>query len=339
MSDHSDIEWTDATWNPVVGCEQISPGCAHCYAKTLHDMRHRAFLDGKRLPIQYAEPFEVIQLRPDRLDQPLRWRTPRQIFVNSTTDLFHVDVPDDFLDKIFGVMALASWHTFQVLTKRHDRMRDYLSHPDIGWRWLSRCYQHGETRADRDCWQGRDAEKWTRDGLDNVHLGVSVENQHFANLRVDALLETPAAVRFVSCEPLLEAVTLRRLHLGVRKTGHGERFIERDALDGWETHYHGVHQTSLKDVVNTGRRLNWIIEGGESGTGARDHNTAWTLALIVEAEDAGVPIFVKQLGAKPTITDPAGVTRPLRLVHKKGGDPTEWADELRVRQYPAEVHA
>lgn len=120
------IQWTDETWNPVVGCRKVSEGCRNCYAKELHDRRHKAFKAGKKMLPQYAQPFEVVQLMPDRLEQPLHWRKPRRVFVNSVSDLFHEDVPDEFLDRVFAVMALAGRHTFQVLTKRPDRMRSYV---------------------------------------------------------------------------------------------------------------------------------------------------------------------------------------------------------------------
>jgi protein gp37 len=131
MSQASSIEWTDATWNPVVGCTKVSPGCKNCYAKTLHDLRHKAHGEGKKVPAQYAHPFEVVQLMPDRLTDPLSWRKPRKVFVNSVSDLFHKDVPDEFLDWVFAVMALAPRHTFQVLTKRADRMREYMTNPRL----------------------------------------------------------------------------------------------------------------------------------------------------------------------------------------------------------------
>lgn len=123
------IQWTDETWNPVVGCNQVSAGCDNCYAKTLHDKRHRAFLAGKNVAPQYAFPFELVQLKPERLSDPLGWRAPRRVFVNSVSDLFHKDVPDEYIDQVFAVMALTTRHTFQILTKRAGRMRSYINDP------------------------------------------------------------------------------------------------------------------------------------------------------------------------------------------------------------------
>ncbi len=168
MSDRSAIEWTDATWNPVRGCSKVSPGCAHCYAQTFAE-RFRG------VP---GHPFEQgfdLRLVPEKLNQPLSWRRPRRIFVNSMSDLFHEDVPSDYIASVGAVMRHAGWHTFQVLTKRHDRMKRLLA---------------GELR-----WMGN---------LGNVWYGVSVENRTHGLRRLDVLRKTPAVVRFTSMEPLLE---------------------------------------------------------------------------------------------------------------------------------------
>jgi protein gp37 len=170
MSDRSRIEWTDATWNPVRGCTKVSPGCKHCYAETFAE-RFRG------VP---GHPFEQgfdLRLVPDKLDQPLRWRAPRRIFVNSMSDLFHEQVPVDYIAEVGRVMQQASWHVFQVLTKRHDRLRETLSGQ---LRWMSE--------------------------LPNVWYGVSAENRKHGLPRLAALQGTPAAVRFLSIEPLLEAL-------------------------------------------------------------------------------------------------------------------------------------
>lgn len=168
MPDRSAIEWTDATWNPVAGCTKVSPGCAHCYAEaiTLRFGRGTPFLPG----------LATIRLHYDRLDIPLRWRAPRRVFVNSMSDLFHEQVPLEFIERVFAVMGKAPRHTFQILTKRHDRLRELA--PLLHW-------------------------------LPNVWIGVSVENQYWAARRIPALLEVPACVRFLSVEPLLGPVDLR----------------------------------------------------------------------------------------------------------------------------------
>jgi protein gp37 len=168
MSANSSIEWTDATWNPVRGCTKISPGCAHCYAETFAER----FRNVAGHP--YEQGFDL-RLVPEKLGEPLRWASSRMIFVNSMSDLFHEDVPDDFIFDVARVMELATWHTFQVLTKRSDRLRDLL---------------RGSLRFAAN--------------LPHVWWGVSVENQRHGLPRIDNLRSAPVAVRFLSIEPLLE---------------------------------------------------------------------------------------------------------------------------------------
>jgi protein gp37 len=168
MSEHSKIEWTDATWNPVRGCTKISPGCVNCYAETFAER----FRGVKGHP--YEQGFDL-RLVPEKLSEPLHWRRPRMVFVNSMSDLFHEDVPDDYIVAVTRTMKIATWHTFQVLTKRSERLKDLLAskldfainEPHIWW-------------------------------------GVSVENRQYGLPRIRHLQETPAAVRFLSIEPLLE---------------------------------------------------------------------------------------------------------------------------------------
>ncbi|MGD0273328.1 MAG: phage Gp37/Gp68 family protein [Gaiellaceae bacterium] len=174
MADRSRIEWTEATWNPVTGCSKLSPGCAHCYAETL------SLRFGRSLkPWTPANAAENIVIHPDRLKQPLSWRRPRMIFVNSMSDLFHELVPVSFVQSVFDVMAAAQWHTFQVLTKRPERAAEIA-----------------------------DALTWSK----NVWLGVSIENSRFT-WRADLLREIDAKVRFISAEPLLGSLIKR----GARK--------------------------------------------------------------------------------------------------------------------------
>lgn len=174
MADRSAIEWTEATWNPVTGCDRVSPGCAHCYAKTFAE-RFRG-VPGH----PYEQGFDL-RLWPERLDQPLRWKRPRVIFVNSMSDIFHEQIPDDYVREIFEVMAAADWHTFQVLTKRNERMAEL---------------------AATLPWPG------------NVWMGVSIENRRFVH-RADYLRDIDPAVRFISAEPLLgplEGLDLNGIH-------------------------------------------------------------------------------------------------------------------------------
>lgn len=168
MSEHSKIEWTDATWNPVRGCSKVSPGCTNCYAETFAER----FRGVPRHP--FEQGFDL-RLVPDKLTDPLRWRTSRMIFVNSMSDLFHEQVPDDYIVNVARVMRLANWHTYQVLTKRSERMRDLLE---------------GKLRFVSD--------------QSNIWWGVSIENRKHGLPRLGHLREAPARVRFLSIEPLLE---------------------------------------------------------------------------------------------------------------------------------------
>lgn len=181
MGDKTGIEWTEATWNPVTGCSKVSQGCKNCYAK------HQAWprLAASPQTVYFGRKFEDVQCHPERLDQPLRWTRPRRIFVNSMSDLFHEDVPDDFIDRVFAVMAMAERHQFQVLTKRPERMKEYLAG------YSDRVKTMPFTMP-----------------LPNVWLGVSVEDQATADERIPLLLQTPAAVRWVSAEPLLGSIIM-----------------------------------------------------------------------------------------------------------------------------------
>lgn len=264
MADGSKIEWTDATWNVVIGCDKVSPGCDHCYAiRTAHRFQEHpnpavaAAYAGTEADDDWTGRVNLVE---SRLDLPLRWKRPRRIFVNAQSDLFHDQVPDEFIARVWAVMALAPQHTFQVLTKRHGRMRSLLSRlafrshvNDKAWLMLS----------------GEDSNVTPRSGvhpvtwpLPNVWLGVSVEDQKRADLRIPALLDTPAAVRWISAEPLLGPV---------------------DIMNG------------LGDSWLTG--IDWIVAGGESGPGARPMHPDWARSLRDQCEVAGVPFLFKQWGS------------------------------------------
>lgn len=276
MSAKSKIEWTDATWNPVVGCQKMSDGCKNCYAKSLHDLRYKAYHEGKRMPEQYAVPFETVQLMDSRLNTPLDWKKPHRIFVNSVSDLFHDDVPDAFIDEVMAVVRLAKWHTFQVLTKRAARM--------FAWyeRW-SEAYPGYYGYLPNNLW-----------------LGVSVENQKAAEGRVPHLLAIPNVKRFVSCEPLLGPVNLRNI---IVLANHAEY----DALDGVRSTF---DQAGHKFPAAY-RRLHWVIVGGESGTKARPMDVTWARFLLEQCRNTGTRFFFKQWGewchaSQPQIADKFG---------------------------------
>jgi protein gp37 len=270
MSDNSAIEWTDATWNPVSGCTKVSPGCDHCYAETFAE-RWRG------TPGHYFENGFDVTLRPDKLDQPLRWRKPRRVFVNSMSDLFHEAVPDEFIAKVWAVMAASPQHTYQVLTKRHGRMRSLLNSEKFGELLAAELAALWEV----------DRVAPLRGPLPNVWLGVSVEDQKRADLRIPALLDTPAAVRFLSCEPLLGPVRLPFIDEvdGCTCGGYGEPYYVHERGCGLEPGpaYGGLH---------------WVIVGGESGPGARPMHPDWARQLRDQCTDAGVPYFFKQWGGR-----------------------------------------
>lgn len=221
MADNSAIEWTDATWNPVRGCDKVSPGCKHCYAETFAE-RFRG-VPGH----PYEQGFDL-RLVPEQLPVPLRWRTPRRVFVNSMSDLFHKDVPREYVAAVFGVMAACPEHTFQVLTKRAEGMRRWMEWADSdGGPDLIKatCSYLDAVGFERGCGSAFEPRSWP---LPNVWKGVSVEDRKYGLPRIEHLRETPAAVRFLSIEPLLEdlgQLDLRGIHWVIvgGESGNGAR--------------------------------------------------------------------------------------------------------------------
>lgn len=258
------IEWTDQTWNPVTGCDKVSPGCDHCYAEGI---AHR-FAGTPQFPNGFG-----VTLRPERLDEPLHWRKPRRVFVNSMSDLFHADIPDEFIAKVFVTMARAPRHTFQILTKRPGRMRSLLA--DDPQKLL-------EALADEEMAAALYDAPWP---LPNVWLGVSAEDQKWADIRIPVLLDTPAAVRFVSAEPLLGPIDL---HGPLDASGH-----HRPRLTYWLT---GEPGWDNDGYLKIGPKLDWVIVGGESGRGARPMHPDWARGLRDQCVGADVPFLFKQWG-------------------------------------------
>jgi len=285
MSDGSKISWTNTTWNPILGCDRVSPGCDSCYAIT--QARIRSANPNPKIAAAFAGTVERteagldwtgrVNLLPERLTQPLRWRKPRRIFVNSLADLFHDAVPDDFIAQVFAVMAGCPQHTFQVLTKRHARMRALLSSDAFRGevaRQAGRQFENGDAMHDQVAYGA-----WP---LPNVWLGVSAEDQKWAEIRVHALLATPAAVRWVSAEPLLGPIDLRNL-----KMGNGALI---DALCG------DVKSPSGEIYAACPGSVSWVVAGGESGPKARPAHPAWIRSLRDQCVGAGVPFHLKQWG-------------------------------------------
>lgn len=310
MSDDSKIEWTDATWNPIRGCSRVSAGCARCYAE-----RVAARFSGPGLPYEglvrigaAGKPTGwngTVRMVPEHLADPLRWRRPRRVFVNSMSDLFHESLPDSAIDRVFAVMMVSSLHatrgghTFQSLTKRAKRMREYLTDPGTQER-VARAA--GTMMEDGDGWF--DAIAFRKEGLAHplIWLGVSVENQAAADERIPELLRTPAAVRWISAEPLLGPVDLGRwlahpeLHT---RSPDGTDYVCSRCGTRWDDD--DAHECPR----SFGPTLNWLVAGCESGPGARPCDVAWLRSLRDQCAAAGVAFFLKQAvegGDTPIVT-------------------------------------
>jgi protein gp37 len=286
MGDGTGISWTDATWNPVRGCSRVSEGCRHCYAESI-----AARFSGPGQPYEGLAKIGVrtghhpkwtgeVRFIPEHLADPLRWRKPRRIFVNSMSDLFHEKLTNEQIAIIFGVMGAARQHTFQVLTKRARRMREWFEWalgsggPDI---CELTCTALDAAGFERGCGSAFDhLEDWP---LPNVWLGVSVENQDAADDRIPHLLTTPAAVRFLSCEPLLGSVDLHAIQIPEVRDGLRFSALQR----------HHDDRFGQSDIV-----LDWVIAGCESGRGARACEVGWLRFLRDQCATAGVPFFLKQ---------------------------------------------
>lgn len=280
------IEWTGRTWNPVSGCDPVSPGCDHCYAETIA----RRFAGTKAYPNGFK-----VTLRPERLSDPFRWRTPQRVFTNSMSDLFHDDIPDEYIARVFAVMALTPQHTYQVLTKRPGRMRSLLSGRAIEFR-SQMCWAATEHNPELVPGMPNNAghrvfheTDWP---LPNLWLGVSAENQKWADVRIPVLLDTPAAVRFLSAEPLLAPIDL---HGELDPTGQ-----HRPKLSYWLT---GRPDWGTDGTLTVGPRLDWVIAGGESGPGARPMHPDWVRSLRDQCTGSGVAFFFKQWGGRTAKTN------------------------------------
>jgi protein gp37 len=292
MSSKTSIEWTrgddgtdGATWNPITGCLEVSEGCDSCYAKTFAE-RWRG------TPGHYFENGFDVQLRPAKLAVPFTWRKPRRVFVNSMSDLFHSEVPDEYIANVFAVMAATPQHTYQVLTKRHSRMRSLLTSAAFGEQVWQAFIEFGDfsfggkKRIQPEHWRTAASLLGETSGapmrsLPNAHLGVSCESQHWAQVRIPTLLETPAAVRFVSAEPLLGPIDLRRLVV---------RGALLDALGGdVASASDGVVYSSTPSV------LDWVIAGSESGRHPRPMDLDWVRLLRDQCAGAGTAFFFKQI--------------------------------------------
>lgn len=322
VGDKSKIEWTDATWNPIVGCSIVSPGCTNCYAMRIAPRTDELSLGtpwvgsaGRLTKNSNAGPVwtGAIRFVERRLTDPLRWKRPRMIFVNSMGDLFHESIPDGWIDKVFAVMALAPQHTFQVLTKRAERMREYITATD---RRYDICQvidamipmRTDASRAAKDRVAKTAGDTRMMAGLPNVWLGVSCERQQEADERIPHLLQTPAAIRFVSAEPLLGPIQFHSIPARAEKPS---------------PYYDLTYSGGPGLFDNQGRRISdhridWIIVGGESGPHARPMHPQWARDIRDQCDAADVAFFFKQWGewATPRCEDHL----PGRPVMVRSGD-------------------
>lgn len=316
----TEIEWTDKTWNPLVGCAMVSPGCANCYAETmsrrLAGMAKADIAAGRNPGRKGHYPLVVnqrgrwnghVKLVPEALMDPIKWRGAKRVFVNSMSDLFHDEVPFGYIDKVFAVMAMTPQHTYQILTKRPERMRYYtlsrmtrgrIDMPQLGWKverllgeWATGpLWRHWEA-----CHAAIERTDFTRP-LPNVWLGTSTENQATADKRIHYLLQCPAAVRFLSVEPMLGGIDLRDF---LKHPAMPDRIVKP-----------GSSPVEYQTVVG----IDWVIVGGESGPGARPMHPDWVRMIRDQCQAAGVAFFFKQWGA----FCPYGLDYPLPVSVKKG---------------------
>lgn len=292
----SNIEWTGETWNPILGCSKISAGCRKCYAinQAYRNWEMaKALPENKRGRLAYYEGLTSknehgidwsgkVVFVPEALEIPLKRKKPQTYFVNSMSDMFHDEVDSDWIDAIWDVMERTPQHTYQILTKRPENMKSRLKGTEP---------------------------------LPNVWLGVSVENQKAADERIPLLLDTPAAVRFLSCEPLLEKVDLTKC---------GDADYSINALNGQESY--GI---SRRKGIYPG--IDWVIVGGESGGNSRPCNVDWLEEIVDQCLAGDVSIFVKQMGANP-------IGLETKLTDKKGGILEEFPESLQYRQMPTKTN-
>lgn len=348
MADGTKIEWTDATVNAINGCSVLSPGCKHCYAmKQAHRFPARQGLTMKTSGgmVWTGE----VRFNEKQWLAPLAWKKPRMLFWNAHGDMFHADVPVLWIDRCFAVMALTPQHKHQVLTKRSERMREYLSDPEMPVR-VQDVVDNMEPDGFHE-FPGHEPWVISDFPLKNVWVGVSVEDQRRANERIPDLLATPAAVRWLSCEPLLGPLDLSKVEMD---SAHLPRSCTRD--EAWAAE---PLTGRTAPIINIGSnewvldgggqmlgKIDWIVGGGESGPGARPMYLAWIRSLRDQCAAARVPFLLKQWGewapAGQSITaghrihefgyDEAGSCRLHRVGKKAAG---RLLDGVEHNGYPA----
>lgn len=335
MGDKTHIQWTDATWNPIAGCSIRSAGCTNCYAMALAGTRlaDHPMYSGTTKKVNGRHVFngalkEAAAGHPV-WDWPMRFRGPKVtrrgegfrplVFVGDMSDLFHEDRDVGSIDKVWARMALSQHLEFQVLTKRPDVMRDYLNSATAPGRiW----FQIGQATNDQE--KMKAAWALLNAPLPNVWVGTSTENQAAADERIPILLQVPAAVRYISAEPLIGEIDLRGLNLISDRPSNalsGAYAVADDTPAGFHNEY--------------GNKLDLVIVGGESGNYARDSVVGYQRSLIQQCQAAGVAVFEKQLGAKPVNRE----GQRHAITDRAGGEIAEFPPDLQVRQWPARVAA
>jgi protein gp37 len=293
----SKIEWTEETWNPVAGCSLVSPGCTNCYAmrmaSRLEAMGQTKYAGTTKKVNGLSVWTGKINLADDALAIPLKRSKPTMWFVNSMSDLFHKDVPFEYIDKVFAVMALTPQHTYQILTKRTERMAEY----------TAATYLPGGVLVALDQMESGIEATGAQWPLPNVWLGTSCEDQQRADERIPHLLKCPAAVRFLSCEPLLGPIDF-----------------------GDEDEIHGPFNRLDLGLIH------WVIVGGESGPGARPMNVEWARSIVEQCKAAGAACFVKQLGAHPICNDVDREMHADGTLFNEGIHKDEWHMTLRDKK-------
>lgn len=373
---NTNIEWTDETWNPVRGCTPIAPGCANCYAtrQAIRQAGKGGAYEGLVKSTRGGPKWTgKVRVSGDKsFYAPLHWRKPRRIFVNSMSDLFHEGLSDEAIDKVFAVMAICSLHerryghVFQILTKRHARMRAYLGERNDQQRRKSIAAKGAALMEDGDMWHEtlHSDMQWP---LENVWMGVSVSDQETANAALDDLAHTSAWLRFVSYEPALGPIDFTPwLHIAWQCSGCHAFFPDPWKKTcpkcGREDYWSGSHAYNPR-AGQRGSCIDWLIVGGESGPRSRPCDVAWVRSTIEQCKAARVPCFVKQMGARvrdgrcdrcngtgefarakqvsgpplprlacPSCSGDGGF--PIDLEDAKGGDMNEWPEQLRVREWP-----
>ena len=330
MSADTSIEWTHRpgtrprTWNPTRGCSRISPGCEKCYAEQIAARFSKPGLAFHGFATRNSKgegrwTRKLALLDDDAVEAPLRWREPSTVFVNSMSDLFHEDLSYHEIDRVFAVMLLSPRHTFIILTKRAERMRSYMNDPNLYKRVL---IDADKIRTQRPELAQVGISNPTTHPASWIWLGVSIENQEYADERIPHLLATPASVKILSCEPLLGDIDLGE--------ALDEQGYESCGPAGW--------------IQTRERGVDWVLVGGESGRGAREFDLDWARSLVRQCRDARIPVFMKQLGShavtygcasKADCTHPDCGPSLVKLRSKKGGDQREWPKDLQgLREFP-----